>query len=144
LCHNAWQPFVFACVWWAYGFCAMRLSKSIARPLRVVDISRVVRPFRLVSLANYFTLVVCIWGPAATAETPFTSHMNFVTVVVSVIAIGVFGYAGWVAWHNVGVVNSVLNPHTNRAMWLLGGLMTLVALAQVSIPRQSRGLYEGV
>jgi hypothetical protein len=104
-------------------------SDQSSAPLCLIDISRVARPFRFVSIANYFMLVACIWGVAATVEAPFTSHLDVSTIVGTLIAMAVFGYAGWVAWHNIGVLNSVLNPHTNRALWVVGIFGMLIALA---------------
>lgn len=105
--------------------------------LRVIDISRVARPFRFVSLANYFMMVTCIWATAGMLEMPFTTHMDVWTTFFTLLAAAVYAYAGWVAWHNIGVLGALINRHTNRALWVLGVFITLMALSQLPLLRHA-------
>lgn len=117
------------------------IAKQIApEPLRVIDISRVVRPLRFIGFGRYILLIVSIQALAGSLETLLTDSKETAAVVGALVGIIVFGFCAWVGWKSIGVLNSILYSKTLWAYLFIcavGGFLLLSGAANIFLNRKN-------
>jgi hypothetical protein len=95
--------------------------------LRLINISRIARPFGLVSYANYLMLICCGWSGVGVLV-----NMGKVSSGAELVGVGIalliYGFSAWVGWKNIGVLEAVVHGYTYPALILLSLFSAGIAL----------------
>src|ERR1051326_7977422 len=99
--------------------------------LRVIDISRLSRPFRFVSWATYFLILVGINGVIDTSITTVTTKWTVGASGFPLFFIALSAYCAWTGWKTMGVLGAVRNKHSRIALAALGVTFLAVGLGSL-------------
>jgi uncharacterized protein (TIGR03382 family) len=87
---------------------------------RIIDVSSVSRPFFWIKWANVFILSIAVTVPFTLLGSLLKGEVDINFLAFFLPYSLVLGFAGWIAWKNVTVLNAVIQPWSLTSLFLLG------------------------
>lgn len=93
---------------------------------RIIDIDSVADPFLWVQATNLLIIILALYAPFELLFSFIHGEVDIAFLISLLLYFTVLGFAAWLAWKNVTVLNSVVQP------WTMTSLVTLATFSLVS------------
>src|SRR5262249_38855737 len=105
-----------------------RGTPNVAGLLRTIDISSIPRLFFWIKWGNVFILSIALQAPFVLLANLLKGEVDVSLLAFFLPYSVVLGFAAWIAWKNVTVLNAVIQPWTLTSLFLLAAWELGVAL----------------
>lgn len=111
------------------------IGESLERKsLETIDITKIARALRFLSLGNFLLLIVCGLEVVREIAMALFVDLDLESLLILQLGLTVHGYCVWVGWSNNGAFGAIRSTHVKSALLMLAVLSLIAALTVFKPP----------